>query len=192
MTLPARLCSLRQRAVRLAYRLSNSCTAVVTTTGASQFSAARRNRETGSRPVPSSRVPSSRDRAAAACQSKVAWCSRMPASSPSAVRNTAAVCSMIAVNGATWTTRRRPCRAAWSRAKVSEASVLPPPVGTVRVKSPGFRAARSRTEASTSARTALTRLGGAAADTASMWARSRACRVAIPGWPPRGTGRAPA
>jgi hypothetical protein len=39
----ARLCSLRHREVRLANRLSNNCTLVVTITGACQFSIASRS-----------------------------------------------------------------------------------------------------------------------------------------------------
>ena len=41
MTLPTRLCSLRQREARLANRLSKNWTLVVTMMGASQFSLAR-------------------------------------------------------------------------------------------------------------------------------------------------------
>ena len=36
-------------------------------------------------------------------------------------------------------TRRRPFVLAWARAKARDATVLPPPVGTVRVNSPGSR-----------------------------------------------------
>ena len=44
MTLFCKLCSLRQREVRRANRLSNNCTFVVTMSGASQFSHAKRER----------------------------------------------------------------------------------------------------------------------------------------------------
>ena len=96
MTLPAKLCSLRHREGRAANRLSKNCTAVVTTIGTSQFSAARRNFAKPSGPSPSSRRAS-----AARSQSKLAWCSRTSSLVFSASRNTWAVCSMIEVKGIT-------------------------------------------------------------------------------------------
>ena len=44
----------------------------------------------------------------------------------------------------TYTTRFRPCFLAWARAKAREVTVLPPPVGTVRVHRPGARCSPSR------------------------------------------------
>ena len=84
------LCSLRQREERSAKRDSKNCTAVVTTIGASQFSEAKRNLSL----------------VASFCSllsSKVLWCSNTACSpnSPKALRNSAAFCSMMLVNGMT-------------------------------------------------------------------------------------------
>jgi hypothetical protein len=80
-TLPARLCSLRQREVRAANRDSNSWTLVVTTSGASQFSQARREARFRRRAL-----------------SAWLWCSTTVAAKRGEdPRNTSAVCSMMLV-----------------------------------------------------------------------------------------------
>ena len=63
---------------------------------------------------------------------------------------------MMEVKGIATMMRRKPCALAWSSAKASEASVLPPPVGTSMVKMPRGRLALRRACAKISARNSLT------------------------------------
>ena len=69
MTHRARLCSLRQRDGRCANRLSNSCTLVVTTTGAAQSSMA-------SRSLLARSLARKLSSSVADCSSIAEWCSR--------------------------------------------------------------------------------------------------------------------
>jgi len=98
---------------------SNSWTVVVTTNGASQFSAASRRQRSSAQP------PS---------RSTCEWCSRTtgcPPGSPgsSSRRYTPAFCSVMVMKGTATITRTLPCRAACRSANAAVASVLPEPVG---------------------------------------------------------------
>ena len=112
---------------------SKNCTAVVTTTGISQVSAARVSRSVSGVDTPSS----------GRSNWTPEWCSSM-FSGPKMVRKVSAVCSMMEVYGMTYTTRFIPLAFACARAKAREATVLPPPVGTVKVYRPGFRSCPCR------------------------------------------------
>lgn len=124
MTLRAIRWSLRQALVRFAKSDSKNRTFVVTMSGASQFSEARRLSSVSF------------------FGSNLEWCSRTisrPSSFESGAktsRKTSAFWVMMLVKGITRMTRRWPFFKAWCKAKSSEERVLPPPVGTVKEKKP--------------------------------------------------------
>ena len=161
---------------RLAKRLSKSWTVVVTTTEASQFSVATRFCRPSSAGV-------------SRAGSKALWCSST-ASAPSA--RAVGLGALLDDGGERDRHHRRARARGLARArgaKASDASVLPPPVGTVRLKTPGGSAATATQARRTSARTRLTSVSGARPWRASSWPDRRCSSVAIDGAPPRVAAR---
>jgi hypothetical protein len=103
MTLLAILCSLRQRAGERAKRDSKNCTAVVTTSGTSQFSAARRMSVTAAALSSSCSAAGRAAEASGSGSAAEEWCSRTAVAprGPRARRNSAAFCSMMLGEGMT-------------------------------------------------------------------------------------------